>query len=553
MRIPHTILALLLTTMAAAADDVALLAGTDRYDTLDRLPRGTEVTDAAEPLATAGFEVIVSADATAAELRAGIAQFVAAAPDADRLLVALSGRFVTDGTRTWYLSADAAEPRLMRLNGAAVSIESLMQVMAQAPGRAILLLAADADGDDRYDPWLREGIGTLDPAQGVTVLRGEPRDIARFLSREMTQPGARLPDLVAGNGDISAAGYLPADLVLVPDRGTTATDTVPDTVDRIAAIRAETALWEGATALDTADAYANYLDRYPQGRFRSDARAALDAIDAEPNRDARLSEDALRLTRDQRREVQRDLTILDFDTRGIDGIFGPGSRGAILNWQQQNGFAQTSYLTGDQIARLEAQAARRAAELEVEAERQREAAIRADQAYWEETGSAGDEAGLRAYLERHPDGLYAEVAGSRLAAIEEDRRRQTQGRDRAAWDAARAADGLSDYRDYLAAYPDGVFHAEAETRIAELTAQTEQAATLAEAAERERNLGLNALTARLVEARLDRAGLEPGNVDGTFDDDTRRALRTYQRDRGLDVTGYLDEATVVRLLADAVR
>ena len=36
--------------------------------------------------------------------------------------------------------------------------------------------------------------------------------------------------------------------------------------------------------------------------------------------------------RDQRRDVQRGLTLLEFDTRGTDGIFGRGSRAAIAAW-----------------------------------------------------------------------------------------------------------------------------------------------------------------------------------------------------------------------------
>jgi peptidoglycan hydrolase-like protein with peptidoglycan-binding domain len=48
-------------------------------------------------------------------------------------------------------------------------------------------------------------------------------------------------------------------------------------------------------------------------------------------------------------------------------------------------------------------------------------------------------------------------------------------------------------------------------------------------------------------------GLKPGKVDGTFDDDTRRAIRRYQSARNLDETGYLNEAFVVQILADSVR
>src|SRR3712207_8103896 len=68
-----------------------------------------------------------------------------------------------------------------------------------------------------------------------------------------------------------------------------------------------------------------------------------------------------------------------------------------------------SYLNREQIERLSGQAARRAQQLEAEAERQQQAAQRADRAYWEETGARGDEAGLRAYLrsEEHTSELQS--------------------------------------------------------------------------------------------------------------------------------------------------
>src|SRR3712207_9047012 len=105
-----------------------------------------------------------------------------------------------------------------------------------------------------------------------------------------------------------------------------------------------------------------------------------------------------------------------------------------------------SYLNREQIERLSGQAARRAQQLEAEAERQQQAAQRADRAYWEETGARGDEAGLRAYVARYPDGLFAEDANDQLARIEELKRDQAQAQDRAAWDAARRTDTLAAYQ-----------------------------------------------------------------------------------------------------------
>jgi peptidoglycan hydrolase-like protein with peptidoglycan-binding domain len=56
----------------------------------------------------------------------------------------------------------------------------------------------------------------------------------------------------------------------------------------------------------------------------------------------------------------------------------------------------------------------------------------------------------------------------------------------------------------------------------------------------------------VVESRLDALGLQPGQVDGRLDSDARDALRAFQGDRGLPVTGFLDEPTLVRLLADSL-
>ncbi len=534
----------------ALAEDAALIFGTERYEVLGRVSRGAAVTRADEGLAELGFDVTTLPNGRAENTAEAIATFLDAVPEAERLLVALSGRFVTDGERTWFLTAEAREPGLLRLGAAAVSVESVLRVLADAPGQAVLLLAAEGD-EDTLGPWLREGIGDLEIPQGVTVLRGTPRYVADFLEDELATPGGDLAALVADNRRITAQGFLPDRFAFMPAEPGPRPAPQPDPA-AVAATAAEDALWQGAVALDTADAYRNYLNRYPTGRHAEEAETAIAEIVSEPARDARLAEEALGVNREQRRNIQRNLSLLDYNTRGIDGIFGPGTRSAIANWQQANGFDATSYLTSEQIARVEAQAARRAAELEAEAERRRQQEAQLDRTYWDETGARGDEPGLRAYLDRYPDGIYAEEAAARLAGIEAEKRRQAEGADRAAWDRARQSDTPEAYRAYLRDYPEGVFKAEAEARLAALN----QAGTEAEAAEEgraeEAALGLNPLTARLVEARLDQLGLEPGQVDGLFDDNSRRAIRRYQRDRALPVTGYLNEPTVVRLLADSI-
>jgi peptidoglycan hydrolase-like protein with peptidoglycan-binding domain len=543
-------LAVALTPAALRAEDLALLLGNDRYETLPRMARGTEVTDAAAALEQMGFRVIALPNGRAANTAAALADFVAAAPEAERILVALSGRFVTDGARIWLLTADAPQPGLMTLGDRAVSVDSLLAVMAGAQGRAVMLLG-DTGESVAIDPWLNAGLAEIAPPQGVTLIVGGPRIVAEFITDVVAVPGADLTGEIARSGRVEAAGFLPAGLTFLPAGHEADPPEAPIAVDD-AALAEEQALWTGVVALDTADAYRNYLNAYPRGQFAAEAEEALAAILAEPNRNARLAEEALDLSRDARRDIQRNLTLLGFETRGIDGIFGQATRGAITAWQQQNGYPQTSYLTSEQINRLDAQAARRAAQLEAEAARAAEIAAAADRAFWEETGARGDEAGLRAYLARYPDGRFAQTATEALAAIEAEKREAAEGADRAAWDRAREVDTVLAYGAYLRDFPEGAFREEAEARLSELTQDNELAGRVAEARATEQALALNSATLRIVEARLDQLGLDPGVVDGQLDRDSRRAIRNYQRDRGLGVTGFLDEATLVRLLADSL-
>lgn len=236
----------------------------------------------------------------------------------------------------------------------------------------------------------------------------------------------------------------------------------------------------------------------------------------------------------------------------MDGIFGRGSRKAIRNWQTSVEVNPSGYLSHPQILRLDAQAAVRAAELEEEARLKREAEERADRAFWAEIDGPEDEAGLRAYLDRYPQGLEATTAKRWLGEIEKAQAEQAAAQDRAAWDEAAATDTVASYKAYLSAYPNGAFSPKAKGRIRALERDDLSERDVARARDEENGLVLNAIGRQLAEARLAKLGLQPGKVDGRFDEQTRRALAQFQRTRGLRVSGYLDEQTVVRLLADGI-
>ena len=60
-----------------------------------------------------------------------------------------------------------------------------------------------------------------------------------------------------------------------------------------------------------------------------------------------LAEDFL--SKNDRRLVQQSLTQSGYNTRGVDGVFGKGTRRAIRDWQATNGYRSTGRLTEAQF------------------------------------------------------------------------------------------------------------------------------------------------------------------------------------------------------------
>ena len=539
----------------AQAQDEALIVGISDYANLPDVRNAADVQSAANALQTRGFRIFGpgSGSPSAAALEQAGNAFAAVSDDADRMIVVLSGQFVHDGARTWLLASDADQPQPFSVGRQSLSVDAALSVLGRAPGAAVLILAFDDTSDLRPGAGFRAGIGDLNIPSGVTVVRGRV-DAARDLMRDIVaSPGENLVGAVRRNRDLMVTGFAPDTLVLVPDgapSAPTASGSASGSVDLQSFF--ETSAWDRARRTDTEASYAEYLDRYPQGANARQAVTRLQEL-RDPNRAVKAAEEALDLPLEARRAIQRDLQVLGYDTRGIDGIFGPGTRGAIKAWQSKNNVTPTGYLGAGQISLIDSQAADRSAALEAEALARREQERRNDRAYWTQTGQSGTAAGLRSYLERYPDGQYAAEAKAELDVIQRRNRQAAAEADRAAWDRAVQASTIASYQAYLADRPKGAFAEEAEARIAAARqAAAGQAANTA-AAERERALALDPISLRLIEARLAQLGLEPGAVDGRIDTTTRQAIRRYQSDRQLTASGFLDQATVSRMLTDAFR
>jgi peptidoglycan hydrolase-like protein with peptidoglycan-binding domain len=259
-------------------------------------------------------------------------------------------------------------------------------------------------------------------------------------------------------------------------------------------------------------------------------------------------EAALDLDQAARRGIQQDLTVLGYNTRGIDGIFGPGTRGAITEWQEDEGATATGFVDPRQLPRLRAAAEARGAELAAAAELARQQEEEADAEFWRRTGANGNASDFRAYLDRYPDGIYATEARAALDRLQAASREAAAAEDRAAWESAQAQDEAGAYERYLDGFPEGSFAEQARARIEALDAEPREAAMRAEAEARETELGLNRASRALIEGQLSAVGFDAGATDGDFDQDARRAIREFQTRQGLPVTGFIDQATVQALI-----
>lgn len=531
-----TLMALTLSAAPALAQDVALVIGNNDYDHARDLRGADDVADTAREFRDAGFRVFSGEDVDARAMRRLASDFAAAADGTGRIAIALAGHFAQSESGAWFLATDADTPDLIGAGATGLPLNVLLEIAARAPDRAVVLLGTE-DRAITLGHGLTRGSESVKARPGVAVIRGEAGEIADFIEDDLLQPGRRIATALRGTA-LLLDGRLGDNRPFVPAASSDTAPPSPSPDERQA--------WASALAADTREAYEAFLRAHPDSLNAPYARNAIERLrsESDPLALARDTEAALALSRDQRREIQRNLSLLGHDPRGIDGIFGPATRTAIGGWQRANGYQPTTFLDRTQRERLSDQAARRAAELEAEAARRQAEADRADRAYWQETGARGDEQGLRNYLRRYPDGLYAEIAEERLAPYEERRREEAAAADRDAWERATERDSADAYRRYLDEQPEGRFRDRAQERIAALTDRQDD-----RAARTEQALGLNVITRRLVEERLNAMGFQPGAVDGTFDDRSRRAIRRFQSQRNVPATGYLDQQTIVQILA----
>lgn len=459
-----SLIALLGFSGLASAQNLALVLSNGYYD------NGTDVANISRKhqqmvnaLENQGYEVIEGKDLNRLETRQRIGDFADKIAGADTVIAVLNGHVAHFGEISWLLPADMNASSATGLAFRGADISFVAQLLAQKPGHSVLFVG-ESDRELVRIPLVEEGLARMPLPRGVMMISGAYDKVGDLLRHSFLRPNVRVIDVLrTDTGRLEIEGDIPASLELVSNR---------------------------------------VFARTPE-----------------------QIEEALGLSRSARRQIQQDLTDLGFNTRGVDGLFGNGTRTAIRSWQRRERLTRTGYLDADQVTRLRAQGD--AARVQLRA---------GDRSYWAQTGANGTERGLRLYLQRYPNGQFANRARAELA-------RMTAQTDEQAWADAVRANTDAAYREYLRDYPNGIYKDIARTRIGAAPEVVEN-----DAKRVEDSLRLNSVSRLLIEQRVADLGYRTGPRDGNFDLASRQAFRSYQRDRGMAVTGYVTADMIRRLL-----
>ncbi len=459
-----TLIAVLGLTGVARAQNLALVLSNGYYDS------GTDVPNISQKhqqmvnaLEGRGYEVIGGKDLNRLDTRQRIGDFADKIARADTVIAVLNGHIAHFGETSWLLPADTSVRSATGLAFRGVSIGFIEQLLAQKPGQSVLFVGESGQDLVRI-PQVENGLARMAIPRGVMVVSGAYNKVGDLLRHSFLRPNVSVFDVLrTDTGRLEIEGDIPATLELVNSRVSV---------------------------------------RTPE-----------------------QEEAALGLSRDERRNIQQNLTDLGFNTRGIDGVFGNGTRTAIRTWQRRERLAGNGYLNADQVAYLRQQG-----------DDARVRIISNDRRYWSETGADGSERGLRLYLQRYPNGQFSNRARAALA-------RFNARTDEQAWARAVHINTDAAYRKYLQDYPNGIYKDIARTRIGAAPDVVENGAKRAEDA-----LRLNSVSRLLIEQRVADLGYHTGPRDGNFDLATRQAFRGYQRDRGMPETGYVTADMIRRLL-----
>jgi len=395
-----SLICLTLTANAAMADRrVAFVVGNGTYKNVAALPNPPiDAKAMAAVLRNVGFEVVEGANLTRDAMTEKLLDFGKRAQGADVAVFFYAGHGIAISGTNYLLPIDADIKSEMDVKlGAAINIDlTLDQTMSDAKVKLVFL---DACRDNPFAAKIKSnsptrsvsvqtglaemksGEGTLiafATGPGQTALDGQGgtnSPFTRALIDHITKPGVEIQQAMtqvrAQVNEETNKGQLPwghtnliGAVYLNPTAAPAATAAATPAGAPVAAKSGnpdvELEFWRSVKESNKSEELNAYVTAYPNGQFKSLALARIAAIESGPSTTTRnltagvepatftdeanqTTEDQIGLDKGQRRDVQRRLTGLGFDTK-VTGQFDQTTRSVITRWQAARGYPRSGYL-----------------------------------------------------------------------------------------------------------------------------------------------------------------------------------------------------------------
>ncbi len=396
---------LLVSGDAALADKrVAFVVGNAAYRNVPQLPNpAIDAKAMAAVLRNVGFEVVEGTNLTRDKMTDKLLEFGKKAEGADVAVFFYAGHGIAVNNTNYLLPIDADLKSEMDVKlGAAINVDlTLEQTMADAKVKLVFL---DACRDNPFAARIRSakatrsvsvnsglaemksGEGTLiafATGPGQTALDGDVGNhspFTRALISNIAKPGLEIQQAMTkvraqvneetnknqlpwGHTNLIGEVYLNPQAASAEAPASSTESPTTTTVAPVAptASAMEVEFWRSVKDSNKPEELNAYLTNYPNGAFKalalgriaklqdggqpSATRNLTTSIDPDTftQESDQTSEDQIGLDRSQRRDVQRRLTGLGFDTRAT-GKFDDNTRSVIKRWQASRGYPVTGYL-----------------------------------------------------------------------------------------------------------------------------------------------------------------------------------------------------------------
>jgi hypothetical protein len=399
MMVALSAISILLSVNAAKADRrVAFVVGNGAYKNVQPLPNpAIDAKSMARVLRNVGFDVVEGTNLTRDKMTERLLEFGKKAQGADVALFFYAGHGIAINGTNYLLPVDADLKSEMEVKmGSAINIDTTLdQTMGDAKVKLVFL---DACRDNPFAARIRSaastrsvnvqtglaemksGEGTLiafATGPGQTALDGQEgtnSPFTRALMANIASPGVEIQQAMTkvraqvneetnkgqlpwGHTNLIGAVYL--NPVATP-AGTATEPANTPAATASAAPEVELEFWRSIKDSNKPEELNAYLTNYPSGQFKSLALARIASLQDGPSTITRnltagidpatyteegtqATEDQIGLDKSQRRDVQRRLNGLGFDTKA-SGKFDENTRAVLMRWQAARGYPKTGFL-----------------------------------------------------------------------------------------------------------------------------------------------------------------------------------------------------------------